>query len=253
MLNLIDEFTRKCLAIQPRRRLNSRNVIEVVANAMILSEEMRRSVAAEEAQIRFANLRNENSGTVPTLLLKMHERLVDQWIAKTYEVYCEVWETQGNVKSAEFIRAVSLNAIPLIIAARTTAVVGEFAQANKAMGRSAEPHDARMASFKSSMQRLATRWTRKLEIDARECGHRTHIANQRPNVDESRSLARVPGISLPRTERSYDPHKANQTLGSQPAKRYRSQLKRAVLMALMQDPEASDLEICRAIDEDGTA
>jgi transposase InsO family protein len=34
MLNLIDEFTRKCLAIHPRRRLNSRNVIEVVANAM---------------------------------------------------------------------------------------------------------------------------------------------------------------------------------------------------------------------------
>jgi transposase InsO family protein len=35
MLNLIDEFTRECLAIHPRRRLNSRNVIEVVANAMI--------------------------------------------------------------------------------------------------------------------------------------------------------------------------------------------------------------------------
>ena len=35
MLNLMDEFTRKCLAIHPRRRLNSRNVIEVVANAMI--------------------------------------------------------------------------------------------------------------------------------------------------------------------------------------------------------------------------
>ena len=35
MLNLIDEFTRKCLAIYPRRRLNSRKVIEVVANAMI--------------------------------------------------------------------------------------------------------------------------------------------------------------------------------------------------------------------------
>ena len=35
MLNLIDEFTRKCLAIHPRRRLNSRTVIEVMANAMI--------------------------------------------------------------------------------------------------------------------------------------------------------------------------------------------------------------------------
>jgi transposase InsO family protein len=35
ILNLIDEFTRKCLAIQCRRRLNSRNVIEVLADAMI--------------------------------------------------------------------------------------------------------------------------------------------------------------------------------------------------------------------------
>jgi putative transposase len=35
ILNLIDEFTRKCLAIQARRRMNSRNVIEVVASAMI--------------------------------------------------------------------------------------------------------------------------------------------------------------------------------------------------------------------------
>src|SRR5450631_4864994 len=35
MLNLIDEYTRECLAIRPRRRLNSRNVIEVLADAMI--------------------------------------------------------------------------------------------------------------------------------------------------------------------------------------------------------------------------
>ena len=35
MLNLIDEFTRECLAIRPRRRLNSRNVIEVLADAMV--------------------------------------------------------------------------------------------------------------------------------------------------------------------------------------------------------------------------
>jgi putative transposase len=35
MLNLIDEFTRECLAIRPRRRLNSQNVIEVLADAMM--------------------------------------------------------------------------------------------------------------------------------------------------------------------------------------------------------------------------
>jgi transposase InsO family protein len=35
MLNLIDEYTRECLAIHVRRRINSINVIEVLADAMI--------------------------------------------------------------------------------------------------------------------------------------------------------------------------------------------------------------------------
>jgi len=35
MLNLIDEYTRECLAIQVRRRINSNHVIEVLADAMI--------------------------------------------------------------------------------------------------------------------------------------------------------------------------------------------------------------------------
>jgi len=35
LLTLIDEYTRECLAIRPRRRLNSRNVIEALADAMI--------------------------------------------------------------------------------------------------------------------------------------------------------------------------------------------------------------------------
>ena len=35
MLNLIDEYTRECLAIHVRRRINSINVIDVLADAMI--------------------------------------------------------------------------------------------------------------------------------------------------------------------------------------------------------------------------
>jgi hypothetical protein len=218
-----------------------------------LAEEMRKSAAAEEAQIRFDNLRNENSGTVPALLIRMQERLIDHWIAKTYEVYCEVWETQGNVKSAEFVRAVSLNAIPVIIAARTTAIVGKFASENKAMGYATEPHDARMASFKSSMQRLATRWARKLEIEARECEHRDRIASPRPKADEAPSPSEFPVTNPSRTGPSEISHNADRTLGVKPAKRYRSQLKRAILIALMRNPKGSDLEVCRSIDEDGSA
>jgi putative transposase len=35
LLNLIDEYTRECLAIHVRRRIGSRHVIEVLADAMI--------------------------------------------------------------------------------------------------------------------------------------------------------------------------------------------------------------------------
>ena len=35
MLNLIDEYTRECLAIRVERRLKSRDVIDTLADAMI--------------------------------------------------------------------------------------------------------------------------------------------------------------------------------------------------------------------------
>ena len=35
MLNLIDEYTRECLAIHVRRIINSANVIDLLADAMI--------------------------------------------------------------------------------------------------------------------------------------------------------------------------------------------------------------------------
>lgn len=38
-----------------------------------------------------------------------------------------------------------------------------------------------------------------------------------------------------------------------PLRRYRSELKRAIATALVKTPNASDLELCRSIDEDGTA
>jgi len=38
MLNLIDEYSRQCLAIRVARRLNSNDVIDTLSDAMILHE-----------------------------------------------------------------------------------------------------------------------------------------------------------------------------------------------------------------------
>jgi hypothetical protein len=136
-----------------------------------LAEEMHQSTRAEIGQIQFDNLQNTNSQAVPTLIIAMHLRRTDESIEETYRVYCEVWEKQGGKKTADFVRAVSANAIPVIISARTNAVIAELSGQRARTGSPIEPHNARMDNFKQSMNRLAARWARKLEIEAKECEH----------------------------------------------------------------------------------
>src|ERR1019366_50869 len=136
-----------------------------------LAEEMHESIRAEIGQIQFDNLGNSNSQAVPTLIIAMHLRRTDEWIEETYRAYCDGWEKQGHQKTADFIRAVSSHAIPTIISARTGAVISQLSGQRARTASLIEPHNARMVSFKQSMSRLAARWARKLEIEAKECEH----------------------------------------------------------------------------------
>jgi hypothetical protein len=143
-----------------------------------LAEEMHESIRAEIGQIQLDNVGNSNSQTVSSQMIAMHLRRADEWIEKIYSAYCEVWEKQGHQKTAAFIRAVSSHAIPTIISARTNAVVADLSTRRARTGSQIEPHNARMESFKQSMSRLAARWARKLEIEAKECGHAESAARR---------------------------------------------------------------------------
>jgi hypothetical protein len=158
-----------------------------------LAEEMHESIRAEIEQIQFENLGNSNSQAVPTLIIAMHLRRTDEWIEETYRAYCEVWEKQGGKKTGDFVRAVSANAIPVIISARTNAVLGELSGRRARTGSLVEPHNARMESFKRSMGRLAARWARKLEIEARECEHSEGASQgeQHNGFDQRENLRRA--------------------------------------------------------------
>jgi hypothetical protein len=158
-----------------------------------LAEEMHESIRAEIGQIQFDNLGNSNSQAIPTLIIAMHLRRTDECIEETYRAYCEVWEKQGGKKTADFIRAVSANAIPVIISARTNAVIAELSGQCARTGSPTGPHNARMESFKSSMSRLAARWVRKLEIEARECEHSESASrsNQHDGFDRRENLRKA--------------------------------------------------------------
>jgi hypothetical protein len=73
-----------------------------------LAVEMHRQIKAEEGRIRFENRLNMNGNTVPTLILRMKEKNADVWAAKLYQIYCDVWKTQGYERSSAFVRAVSM-------------------------------------------------------------------------------------------------------------------------------------------------
>ena len=104
-----------------------------------------------------------------------------------------------------------------------------------------------LRAWSMSMSRLADRWHRKLEAEAAACEHRfrrqiaaaaggpgSHI----PQVDAGSGIKRMESIGSNRTFLV-------------PALNYRSSLKRSILVQLTRKPQASDLEICRALDEDG--
>ena len=158
-----------------------------------LAEEMHESIRTEVEEIRFDNRGNSNSQAVPTLLIAMHLRRTDEWIEKSYAAYCEVWEKQGYQKTADFVRAVSANAIPVIISARRTAVIAGLSSQQARTNSPTEPHNARIKSFKQAMLRLAARWSRKLEIEARECEHSESASrsNRHDGFDRRGSLRKA--------------------------------------------------------------
>ncbi len=136
-----------------------------------LAEEMHRQLQADERRIQFENHGNMNSNTVPSLVLNMKQERVDEQARRVYEIYCDVWEKQGYVKSAAFVRAVYARAVVSVFRARTGAIASEFSRFATRTNFPGAIHNAHLQSLRLNMQRLEDRWRRRVEIEAKECEH----------------------------------------------------------------------------------
>lgn len=120
---------------------------------------------------RFENLGTLNSFAVPSLVLEMKERRVEEFAQQVYETYCGVWHTQWHAKSAAFLRAIFGGAILPALRARGGAIASEFA---RVAGRASFPSQVRNANLeglRARMHRLENRWRRQIEAEAKECEH----------------------------------------------------------------------------------
>jgi hypothetical protein len=155
-----------------------------------LAIEMRDRTKTDEAHIRFENRSNLNSNAVPSLVLKMKRERADEWAQRVYEIYCDVWQKQGNVKSAAFVRAVFVHGIVPVIRARTGAIAYEFSRFATATNFPGAIRDGTMQAFQLNMLRLEDHWRRRLEIEARECEHAERRARLGQQGIQERNVAK---------------------------------------------------------------
>jgi hypothetical protein len=156
------------------------------------AEDMHRKIKEDERRIQFENRHNLNDGAVPSLVLRMKQENAHAWAGQVYEIYCDVWQKQGQVKSADFVRAVSARAIKATLRARAGAIAGEFSRFAKRTSFPPTIRDAHLLAHGLEMQRLQTRWARRLEAEAKECEHADRIAKQNSAIPLSDPLATKP-------------------------------------------------------------
>jgi|GEM_PF-2788505 len=176
-----------------------------------LSEQMHQQVEADERRIQFENLGNLNSLAVPSLILEMKERRSEEFVQKVYELYCDVWHTQGQRKSAAFLRAMYGGGILPVLTAQAGSITSEFAMSARRTNFPSQVRDATLQGLGLRMKRLEDRWLRRIEAEAKECEHidRREIAGVRSKPDDffaanvvSGASASAPGENTPASVQS---------------------------------------------------
>jgi hypothetical protein len=139
-----------------------------------LAEEMRSQIRRDERRIHFENRRNLNDMAGSYQILGMKQQRADEKARRTYEIYCEVLRSQGETKSAAFIRAVSLRVIQRILRSRENAIAGELRSESRRRGSQSQVYNLMLIGHRFTMKKLQETWRRRLEIEAKECEHAEH-------------------------------------------------------------------------------
>jgi hypothetical protein len=159
----------------------------VVLKLIELGEELRTKTKADESRIRFENRLNMNSNTVPSLLLRMRVERSDERARREYEIYRAVWQTQGYVKSAAFVRGVGAHIVRML-GRRANSIANWFSRFVRQTNLPFSLRTAHLKSLDLRMQQLQGRWHRRIEIEAKECEH----AERRERDNARAVLRRLP-------------------------------------------------------------
>jgi hypothetical protein len=127
------------------------------------------SLVAADMQAKVMR-QKKNSGPADPALVELHVSLTEEWLERTYQAYCEVWNLQQKTKTAGFIRAVFQKALVPLIASRQGSILNEFDL--HASRTQTPPNSSAKDELIRALGRLRGKWWDKLEIEAKACEHR---------------------------------------------------------------------------------
>lgn len=129
-----------------------------------LSNEMQtKSVHGERKAASDTRQSGNSAGYLPRLF-DFQEQLTDEWAQRVYAAHCESRTQQNRTVTGEFIRAVRDRAVIPLIATRKSTVQFEVSRRGTAIGEN--PNPIALGEWNRRMDRLAARWTQRLEADA---------------------------------------------------------------------------------------
>jgi hypothetical protein len=146
-----------------------KQIDQVLPNSKLaeIAEEMHPKIAGDKAKAHSEGLKRGNSAFYPAERIRLEELRADEWAEKMYQAGLDVWETQGNELCPAFYRSVYENLLAPLFETRKGAVNAEMQLEDQRTGRPGHS-TAAQGEFVRAMDRLNSRWNRKMDVAARE-------------------------------------------------------------------------------------
>jgi hypothetical protein len=132
-----------------------------------IAEEMHSKIAEDKAKARAEGRKRGNAAFYPAERIRLEEGRADEWAEKIYQASLRVWETQGHKPCRAFYQAVCEYLLAPLFETRKGTVNADFRIEDQRTGQPSHSAAAQGA-FVRAMDRLSSRWNRKMDVAARE-------------------------------------------------------------------------------------